>query len=83
MQSPATTPNSLDQPAAATTTRVQQEVISLSKQKWQWMAERNVEVLRYLSCNREWAGLAAIVVSLLVGALPRRTLYCFADSVRR
>jgi hypothetical protein len=25
--------------------KVQQEVISLSKQKWQWMAERNVEAL--------------------------------------
>jgi Domain of unknown function (DUF4440) len=42
-QSPSIAQKSLDQAAATTT--AQQEVISLSKQKWQWMAERNVEAL--------------------------------------
>jgi Domain of unknown function (DUF4440) len=30
------------------TTKAQQEVISLSKQKWQWMSERNVDALSAL-----------------------------------
>ena len=48
VQSPATTPKSRDQTAAATTTQAQERVISLSKQKWQWMAERNVQALSEL-----------------------------------
>jgi len=43
VQSPSIPQKSLDQAAATTT--AQQEVISLSKQKWQWMAERNAEAL--------------------------------------
>jgi hypothetical protein len=35
-------------PAAATTTKVQQEVISLSKEKWRWMSERNIDALTAL-----------------------------------
>ena len=31
--------------AAASGTKAEQEVITLSKDKWQWMAERNVEAL--------------------------------------
>lgn len=34
--------------ATATTTKVQQDVISLSKEKWQWMSERNVDALSAL-----------------------------------
>jgi hypothetical protein len=35
------------EPAAATTatTKAQQEVISLSKEKWRWMSERNIDAL--------------------------------------
>jgi ketosteroid isomerase-like protein len=44
-QSPGTPQKSIDPPAATTTTKAQQEVISLSKQKWQWMSERNVDAL--------------------------------------
>ena len=40
VQSPGTPQKSVDQPAATTTTKAQQEVISLSKEKWQWMSER-------------------------------------------
>jgi len=38
------------EPSAGTTatTKAQQEVISLSKQKWQWMSERNVDALSAL-----------------------------------
>ena len=36
------------EPPAATTTKAQQEIISLSKQKWQWMSERNVDALTAL-----------------------------------
>ena len=38
------------EPAAATptTTKAQQEVISLSKEKWRWMSERNVDALSAL-----------------------------------
>ena len=38
------------EPSAGTTAnaKAQQEVISLSKQKWQWMAERNVDALSAL-----------------------------------
>jgi hypothetical protein len=32
-------------PAKASTSAAEQELITLSKQKWQWMAERNVEAL--------------------------------------
>ncbi|HSB90820.1 MAG TPA: nuclear transport factor 2 family protein [Anaerolineales bacterium] len=32
-------------PAKTSTSAAEQEVITLSKQKWQWMAERNVEAL--------------------------------------
>jgi 4-carboxymuconolactone decarboxylase len=48
-QSPGT-PQKPVEPAAATATvtKAQQEVISLSKQKWQWMSERNVEALSAL-----------------------------------
>ena len=37
-------------PSAGTTapTKAQQEVINLSKQKWQWMSERNVDALSAL-----------------------------------
>ena len=45
VQSPGTPQKSIDQPAAMTTTKAHQEVISLSRQKWQWMAERNVDAL--------------------------------------
>jgi ketosteroid isomerase-like protein len=45
VQSPGTPQKSLDQPAATITTKAQQDVIGLSKQKWQWMAERNVDAL--------------------------------------
>jgi hypothetical protein len=32
-------------PAKASTSAAEQELVALSKQKWQWMAERNVEAL--------------------------------------
>ena len=48
VQSPSTPQKSVDQPAATTTTKAQQEVISLSKEKWQWMSERNVDALSAL-----------------------------------
>lgn len=35
-------------PAATTTTKAQQEVISLSKEKWRWMSERNLDALSAL-----------------------------------
>jgi hypothetical protein len=35
-------------PGTTATTKAQQEVISLSKQKWQWMSERNVDALSAL-----------------------------------
>jgi hypothetical protein len=39
----------VEPPAATpTTTKVQQEVISLSKEKWRWMSERNVDALSAL-----------------------------------
>jgi|SRR5688500_11765375 len=34
--------------AAAPATKAQQEVISLSREKWQWMSERNVDALSAL-----------------------------------
>jgi hypothetical protein len=34
--------------AATATTKAQQEVISLSKEKWRWMSERNVDALSAL-----------------------------------
>lgn len=38
------------EPSAGTTatTKAQQEVVGLSKQKWQWMSERNVDALSAL-----------------------------------
>ena len=45
VQSPATPQKPVDQSAAPSTTKAQQELIDLSKQKWQWMAERNVDAL--------------------------------------
>ena len=38
------------EPAAATTTttKAEQDVVSLSKEKWRWMSERNVEALSAL-----------------------------------
>ena len=38
----------VDPPAATTNTKAQQEVIDLSKEKWRWMSERNVEALSNL-----------------------------------
>ena len=35
-------------PAATTITKAQQDVITLSRDKWQWMSERNVEALAAL-----------------------------------
>ena len=34
--------------AATTTTKAQQEIISLSKEKWRWMSERNIDALTAL-----------------------------------
>lgn len=47
-QSPGAPQKAIDQPAATTLTKAQQEVIGLSRQKWQWMAERNVDALSKL-----------------------------------
>ena len=45
-QSPATAQKPVEPAAAATpTTKAQQELISLSKEKWRWMSERNVDAL--------------------------------------
>ena len=39
----------MDTPATTTTiTKAEQEVISLSKEKWRWMSERNVDALAVL-----------------------------------
>jgi 4-carboxymuconolactone decarboxylase len=35
----------VEPPAATATTKVHQEVISLSKEKWRWMSERNIDAL--------------------------------------
>jgi ketosteroid isomerase-like protein len=48
VQSPDAPQKSIAQPAAPITTAAQQEVIGLSKQKWQWMADRNIDALSAL-----------------------------------
>jgi hypothetical protein len=40
----ATTPKEVS-PPAATSTKEEQEILSLSKDKWRWMSERNVDAL--------------------------------------
>ena len=47
VQSAATPRKPVDSPAT-TSTKAEQEVIALSKEKWRWMAERNVEALAAL-----------------------------------
>jgi len=47
-QSPGAPQEPVEPPAATTTTKAQQEIISLSKQKWQWMSERNIDALTAL-----------------------------------
>jgi ketosteroid isomerase-like protein len=41
-------PQQQSAPAATTITKAQQDVITLSRDKWQWMSERNVEALAAL-----------------------------------
>ena len=43
-----TTPPKEATPAAASSTKEEQEVLALSKDKWQWMSERNVDALTAL-----------------------------------
>ena len=52
VQSPGTPQKSIDQPAATAATKAQQDVIGLSKQKWQLMADRNVEAAARSTCCR-------------------------------
>ena len=47
-QSPGAPQKPVEPPAATTTTKAQLEIISLSKQKWQWMSERNIDALTAL-----------------------------------
>ena len=47
-QSPGAPQKPVEPPAATTTTKAQLEIISLSKQKWQWMSERNTDALTAL-----------------------------------
>lgn len=45
LQAPAAPPQAPPAAPVAAPTKAEQEIISLSKQKWDWMSERNVEPL--------------------------------------